>query len=47
MRRFSDQDLTMTDAVGLHLCATRKVNSVWSTDYHLSLTGAPLITGRE
>jgi predicted nucleic acid-binding protein len=47
LRRFSDQDLTMTDAVGLHLCASRKVASVWSTDFHLGLTGAPLVTGRE
>lgn len=47
LRRFSDQDLTMTDAVGLHICATRKVGAVWSTDFHLGLTGAPLVTGRE
>lgn len=47
LRRFSDQDLTLTDAVGLHLCASRKVASVWSTDFHLGLTGAPLVTGRE
>jgi predicted nucleic acid-binding protein len=38
LRRFSDQDLTMTDAVGLHLCASRKVASVWSTD---SAWGSP------
>ena len=37
----------MTDAVGLHLCASRKVASVWSTDFHLGLTGSPLVTGRE
>jgi predicted nucleic acid-binding protein len=47
LRRFSDQDLTMTDAVGLHLCAKRRVGAVWSTDFHLGLTGAPLVTGRE
>jgi predicted nucleic acid-binding protein len=42
LRRFSDQDLTMTDAVGLHLCTAREVESVWSTDFHLGLTGVPL-----
>jgi predicted nucleic acid-binding protein len=47
LRRFSDQDLTMADAVGLHLCMARNVASVWSTDFHLGLTGARLVTGRE
>jgi predicted nucleic acid-binding protein len=42
LRRFSDQDLTMTDAVGLHLCAAQRVASVWSTDFRLGLTGAHL-----
>jgi len=46
LRRFSDQDLTMTDAVGLHLAATMRVKSVWSTDFHLGLTGVPLVIGR-
>jgi predicted nucleic acid-binding protein len=46
LRRFSDQDLTMTDAVGLHLCTARDVERVWSTDFHLGLTGLPLVTGR-
>jgi predicted nucleic acid-binding protein len=46
LRRFSDQDLTMTDGVGLHLCAEQRVASVWSTDFHLGLTGVPLVTGR-
>jgi predicted nucleic acid-binding protein len=47
LRRFSDQDPTLADAVGLHVCAERRVAAVWSTDFHLSLTGAPLVTGRE
>jgi predicted nucleic acid-binding protein len=46
LRRFSDQDLTMTDAVGLHLAANLRVKSVWSTDFHLGLTGVPLVIGR-
>jgi predicted nucleic acid-binding protein len=43
MRRFSDQDLTLTDAVGLHLMGVRKTKSCWSTDRHLRLTGIPLV----
>lgn len=43
LRKFSDRDLTMTDAVGLHIMVERKVKSCWSTDFHLGLTGIPLI----
>ena len=43
LRRFSDQDLTITDAVGLHLMGARRIKSCWSTDRHLGLTGVPLV----
>lgn len=43
LRRFADQDLTMADAVGLHLMADRRCPSCWSTDRHLGLTGVPLV----
>ena len=43
LRRFSDQDLTLTDAVGLHLMQAQKVKSCWSTDFHLGLTGVSLV----
>jgi predicted nucleic acid-binding protein len=43
LRRFSDQDLTLTDAVGLHVMQERKVGTCWSTDFHLGLTGAKLV----
>lgn len=43
LRRFRDQDLTLTDAVGLHLMAVRKLRACWSTDFHLGLTGVPLV----
>jgi predicted nucleic acid-binding protein len=43
LRRFADQDLTLVDAVGLHVMAERHVGSCWSTDYHLGLTGVPLV----
>jgi predicted nucleic acid-binding protein len=43
LRKFSDQDLTLTDSVGLHLMTTHHIQSCWSTDFHLGLTGIPLI----
>ena len=46
LRRFSDQDLTMTDAVGLHISMTHRVGVIWSTDFHLGLTGVPLAIKR-
>lgn len=46
LRKFSDPDLTLTDAVGLHLMKVRRVESCWSTDFHLGLTGVPLIVNQ-
>jgi predicted nucleic acid-binding protein len=43
LRRFSDQDLTLTDAVGLHTMKAKRIRSCWSTDFHLALTGVPLV----
>ena len=43
LRRFSDQDLSMTDAVGLHLMDTLEIDACWSTDFHLGLTGVTLV----
>jgi predicted nucleic acid-binding protein len=43
LTKFSDQDLTLADAVGLHLMQTSRVHSCWSTDFHLGLTGVPLV----
>jgi predicted nucleic acid-binding protein len=45
LRRFSDQDLTLTDATGLFLMKRDRIKSCWSTDFHLGLTGVPLVTG--
>lgn len=47
LRRFADQRLTLTDAVGLHLMEECGVTSCWSTDFHLGLTGVPLIIHQE
>ena len=33
----------MTDVVGLHVMRERKIKTCWSTDFHLGLTGVPLI----
>ena len=43
LRRYSDQDLTMIDAVGLYLMGVRRIRVCWSTDFHLGLTGIPLV----
>lgn len=43
LRRFSDQALTLTDAVGLHVMEVRRIRFCWSTDFHLGLTGATLL----
>ena len=43
LREFSDQDLTLTDAGGLFLMQKRRIQICWSTDFHLGLTGVPLV----
>ena len=43
LRKFSDQDLSMTDAIGLFVMKAHRITQCWSTDRHLGLTGATLI----
>lgn len=43
LRKFSDQNLTMTDAAGLHLMEEKAIDQCWSSDFHLGLTGVPLV----
>ena len=43
IRRYPDQDLTLTDAAGLHLMSARRIRACWSTDFHLGLTKVPLV----
>jgi predicted nucleic acid-binding protein len=43
LRRFSDQPLTLADALGLHVMALRRIRHCWSVDRHLALTGVPLV----
>lgn len=47
LRRYSDQDLTLVDAVGLHLMKSQRIKPCWSTDFHLGITGVPLIIHSE
>lgn len=42
LREYSDQRLTLADAMGLHLMAERASSCCWSTDRHLGITGVPL-----
>ena len=35
--------LTIADATGLHLMAKHHIQTCWSTDFHLGLTGVPLV----
>ena len=43
LRKFSDQDLSLTDAVGLHVMKAHKITQCWTTDRHLGLTGVSLV----
>lgn len=43
LRKFSDQNLTLADALSLHVMSDRRIKSCWSTDFHMGLTGVPLI----
>jgi len=45
LRRYSDQDLTLADGVGLYLMKERRIRQCWSTDFHLRLTGVPIVIG--
>lgn len=43
LKKFLDQRLTLTDAVGLLVMGDKKISLCWSTDRHLGLTGARLV----
>jgi predicted nucleic acid-binding protein len=45
LRRFGDQRFTLADALGLHVMSARRIQTCWSTDRHLGLTGVPLAIG--
>mgnify|MGYP006263766419 CR=1 FL=1 len=43
VRKFSDQKLTLTDAMGLNIIKKQNIKECWSTDRHLGLLGADLV----
>jgi predicted nucleic acid-binding protein len=43
LRKFSDQNLTLADACGLHILKKYPKLKNWSTDRHLTLTGRKLV----
>jgi predicted nucleic acid-binding protein len=43
LRKYSDQALTLTDALGLSIMRTLRIKQCWSTDGHMSLSGVPLV----
>jgi predicted nucleic acid-binding protein len=44
LKKFDDQTLTLADAHGLAVMTTRRITACWSTDRHMTLTGATLVT---
>lgn len=47
VKKFGDQSLTLADAHGLAIISEGRISACWSTDRHLSLTGATLVTSAE
>ena len=43
IKKFADQPLTLADAHGLVIMKERRIDTCWSTDRHLGLTGAELV----
>lgn len=43
LRKFTDQELTLADALGLFVMEQQKIETCWSTDRHLGITGVPLV----
>jgi predicted nucleic acid-binding protein len=42
LKKFHDQKLTLADVHGLAILTVRRIETCWSTDRHLGLTGAKL-----
>jgi len=43
LQKFADQNLTLADAHGLTLMGAKRIQTCWSMDRHLGLTGVPLV----
>jgi len=44
LKKYGGQKLTFADAHGLTMMSSRRLSSCWSTDRHMGLTGATLVT---
>ena len=44
LKKYGDQKLTLADAHGLTIMSSRRITSCWSSDRHMGLTGATLVT---
>ena len=44
LKKFDDQTLTLADAHGLAVITDRRITTCWSTDRHMTLAGATLVT---
>lgn len=47
LNRFRGSKLTYVDASSLGILERRKIRKVWSTDFHLGLTGAEILPRRK
>jgi predicted nucleic acid-binding protein len=47
VKKYADQPLTLADAHGIAIMREQKVSLCWSTDRHLAIGGATLITDRQ
>jgi predicted nucleic acid-binding protein len=45
LKKYNDQKLTLADAHGLTVMSSRRIASCWSTDRHMGLMGATLVSG--
>jgi predicted nucleic acid-binding protein len=43
VKKFADQKITLADSHGLVILRERRIATCWSTDRHLTLTGASLV----
>jgi len=43
VKKYADQKLTLADAHGLVILRDRRIGTCWSTDRHLTLSGAALV----
>lgn len=47
LKKYSDQKITLADAMGLFVMKDKKIKTCWSTDRHLTLLGSELVINKE